>query len=98
MIGWVPKDAAGIDIIYGHDAMSNVDEVREAWDDHPNVYVKLVKGGTHASLLHPLAHSGRRKRTTDTIQTYKANGGSLTKADLERIYGGHKPTMLPKAA
>lgn len=98
MIDWVPKDAGGIDIIYGHDSMSIADEVRDAWDDHPNVYVKLVKGGTHASLLHPLAHTGRRRRTADTIQTYKSNGGKLTKADLERIYGGHKPTMLPKAA
>lgn len=97
-MGWVPKDAAGIDIIYGHDELSNVEEVREAWNNHPNVYVKLVKGGTHASLLHPLAHTGRRQRTKDTISAYKANNGSLTKQDLDRIYGGHKPTMLPKAA
>jgi hypothetical protein len=98
MIGWVPKDAAGIDILYGHDSMSNVDEVRDAWNGHPDVYVKLVRGGTHASLLHPLAHTGRRQRTKDTIQAYKANNGRLTKQDLDRIYGGHKPTMLPKVA
>lgn len=97
-MGWVPKDAAGIDIIYGHDSMSNVEEVRDAWNNHPDVYVKLVNGGTHASLLHPLAHTGRRRRTADTIQAYKERGGTVTKADLDRIYGGHKPTMLPKAA
>jgi hypothetical protein len=97
-MGWVPNDAAGIDIVYGNDVMSNVDEVTTAWEGHPDVYVKLVRGGTHPSLLHPLAHSGRRRRTKDTITTYKANRGQLSKQDLDRIYGGHKPTLLPKAA
>jgi hypothetical protein len=54
-IGWVPKDAAGHVVVYGHDQMSFYEKWQELWADHPNVTVKSVERGIHASLFSEIA-------------------------------------------
>lgn len=54
-INWVPRDAAGHVVVYGHDRMSFHEKWRELWASHPNVVVKSVRRGIHASLLSETA-------------------------------------------
>lgn len=87
MINWVPKDAHGIDILYGRDDLSHPEIITEAWAGHPNVHTKIVPNGSHASLLHPLAHAGRRKRMVERAQQYRAHEGNLDEMDWNVIHG-----------
>ncbi len=87
MLDWVPKDARGIDILYGRDDLSHPDIITEAWQGHPNVVVKVVPNGTHASLLHPLAHAGRRKRMVHRAEQFRSNHGDTAAMDWELIHG-----------
>lgn len=87
MMRWVPKDARGIDILYGKDDMSHPDIIEEAWSEHPNVHVKVVPNGNHASLLHPLAHAGRRARMVERAHQYRTHEGRIEDMDWNTIHG-----------
>lgn len=87
MMDWVPKDAHGVDILYGRDDLSYPEIIKEAWAEHPNVHVKVVPKGNHASLLHPLAHTGRRKRMVERAQQYRSRSGKLDAMDWSPIHG-----------
>lgn len=87
MISWVPKDAHGIDILYGRDDLSHPEIITEAWSEHPNVHVKIVPKGNHASLLHPLAHTGRRKRMVERARQFRTHEGRLEDMDWNAIHG-----------
>ncbi len=87
MIDWVPQDAHGVDVLYGRDDMSHPDVIIDAWSSHRNVDIKLVPNGTHASLLHPLAHAGRRKRMVERAKQYRDHEGRLNDIDWQAVHG-----------
>lgn len=89
MISWVPRTAHGTDVLYGRDSLSRVEQIRELWHEHPNVHVKIVPRGTHAALLHPLAHKGRRGRIKSFVEEYYRTSGDLDTMNWRRIHGIH---------
>jgi hypothetical protein len=88
LIDTVPRDAHGVDTVYGRD-MDGHDEIRDAWgaETHPNVHVKHVLGGGHPALLHPKAHKTTRRDIKELVNEYKANNGNVHAMDWGRIHG-----------
>ena len=92
MIDWVPRDTHGIDVLYGHD-MSYIDDIIAAWAQHPNVHTKLIHRGTHAALLHPLAHKGRRERISQLAFEHREHRGNLAAMNWQKIHGIRIPPV-----
>lgn len=97
MISWVPRAAHGTDVLYGRDSLSRVEQIRELWNEHPNVHVKVVPRGTHAALLHPLAHKGRRERIRSFVEEYCRTSGDLDAMNWRRIHGIKEDPQLSAA-
>lgn len=86
MIDWVPHATHGHDVIYGRDSLAHPSQLEELWQDHPHVARKIVASGTHASLLHPLAHSSQRARIARLISEYRSQNGQVAGMDWNAIY------------
>jgi hypothetical protein len=99
LIDTVPRDAHGMDTVYGKD-MDGHDEIRDAWgaETHPNVYVKHVPRGGHPALLHPKAHKSTRRDIKELVSEYKANNGSVHAMDWDRIHGLKGSSLAEEAA
>lgn len=95
MMSWAPADAIGHDVIYGRDSIADVRQIRQAWQGHPNVFIKPVNKGNHASLLHPVAHIQLRGRMQRRVEEYEANGGNRAAMDWNYIYGVNPQDWAP---
>ncbi len=97
MIGWTPRSIYGREVLYGLDSLSRADETKERLSDRPGLRKKIVRGGTHGALLHPLAHEGdveSMKRFAEQYQLYK---GQLVLMDHDYIYGVEEPSLIEEA-
>ena len=90
MIGWVPEDTHGHDVLYGLDSLADYKTLDTMWSDHENVRRKIVQSGTHAALLHPLAHSDQRGRISRFVTEYRRTGGDIDQIDWAKVYYGDK--------
>ena len=86
MMGWAPRLAHGLDIIYGKDSRVDPEAVRAAWQNHPNIYMKLVEDGRHPSLLHPKGRSPQRDRMKRRVDQQLVTGGDPALWDWNYVY------------
>lgn len=87
----VPRDANGHVVVYGRDGMSHGEKWQERFGEHPNVHVKKVPNGIHASLLDPKARRKQIGRIERFAEVFKWRGGdaaTFDEADRAYIRGG----------
>ena len=95
MMSWAPPEAHGIDVIYGRDTLVRLEDVYDGWRNNPNIYVKPVSNGNHASLLHPISGSEQEARMVRRTEQYLMAGGNDEKIDWSYVYGVHPDVWSP---
>jgi hypothetical protein len=97
MLEWTPRTMYGSEVLYGLDSLSKAEETKRRLADRGNMRKKIVKGGTHGALLHPLAHSGEIERMKRFAEQYRFYGGQLALMDSDYIYGVEELSLIEEA-
>jgi len=84
-LNFIPRDAGGLEVLYGSDDLSDVEAIREHFAAYPYVHTKVVPGGTHGAILHPLADKGRTEWAVNLSEAYDYRSGHLSELDWRRI-------------
>lgn len=98
MISWVPRDTYGIDVLYGLDWPGGVEEFETLMQGLPNIRRKVVRGGTHGALLHPIGHVGQTTRIERAANEYHDKRGNVHAMNWNHIHGVKELMVIDEEA
>jgi len=83
---WVPQDAAMYYSTFKNDLFTKPAVLRDLYKDHPNVYIRTHKSGTHATLANDKVIDAKSMRFNAFQTLYADKGESISSSDLRVIY------------
>ncbi|MEP6710208.1 MAG: hypothetical protein ABJA64_00625, partial [Candidatus Saccharibacteria bacterium] len=97
---WVPENAAMYISTFKNDTVSRPDVWRKLYQNHPNVYIREHKHGTHMTLANDKVINSKTTRTNAIVDLRTINGDDMDPNDLQNIYEMHRRPRIvyPDAA
>lgn len=95
---WVPEDAAMFYSTFKNDLFTKPDVLKRLYAEHPNVYIRTHRSGTHATLANDHVIDAKAMRINAFGDLYIAKNNDYTRDDLAPVYalpGRRKPTLQP---
>lgn len=83
---WVPDDAAMFYSTFKNDLFTKPDVLKRLYQNHPNVYIRTHRSGTHATLANDRVIDAKAMRINAFGELYEAKHDDYTREELAPVF------------